>query len=76
MLLVFTFLCVTSQTKALTLHKTLDFHINFVREKRTISIVLDKNMKNDLIENNPEWVTNYALTSWADRYKRTRVRLY
>ena len=54
MSLVFTVSCVTNQAKALTLNGTLDFQINFVKEKRTKSYVLDKAMKNDWTVNNPE----------------------
>ena len=47
MSLVFTFLCVTKQAKALTLDETLDFHKNLVVWKEIESDKLDK-IKNEL----------------------------
>ena len=69
--LVFIFLCDTNQEKALTLDKTLYFHINQVGEKKTISNVLDKAMKNDLTGNNPEEVNDHALEFGVDEDKCT-----
>lgn len=74
MLLVFIFLCVTNQAKALTLNEDLDFHINSTREKVTIFDVLDKSKKNNLIENNLEEVNDHALASRVDEDKCTQVR--
>ena len=54
-MLVFTFLCVINQVvNGLTIDETLDFHINLAWEERTIFVVLDKVMKNDLTKNNPK----------------------
>ena len=63
-----------NHTKALTLDKTLDFHIKLASEKKTISNVLDKTMKNNLTENNPKEVNDDALTSRVDEDKCTQVR--
>lgn len=74
MLLVFIFLCVTNQAKALTLNEDLDFHINSTREKVTIFDVLDKSKKNNLIENNLQEVNDHALASRVHEDKCTQVR--
>ena len=54
MLLVFTFLCVTSQAKVLALDGTLDFHTNLVKHKEIGSDWLDKTRKNNLTVNNSD----------------------
>ena len=48
MSLVFTYLCVSSQTKTLTLKETLDFHINLVVQKGIVFVGLDKANKKNL----------------------------
>ena len=48
----------TNQAKVLTLDETLDFHIYLAGKNGTVFYVLDKAMKNDLIENNLEEVND------------------
>ena len=64
--LVFTFLCATSQTKALTLKGTWDFHTNLVGKNGDESGIWDKVVKKDLIVNNPEDNKDQDLASEAD----------
>lgn len=68
---VFTFLCAINQVKALSLDKTLDFHMNLIGEKRIIFDLLDIAMKNALIENNLEEVNDHALAFGAWRQVHT-----
>lgn len=53
-MLIFTFLCATSQIKILTLDGVLDFHINLAREKGIGFDILDNAIKDDLTRNKPE----------------------
>ena len=71
MSLVFTFLCVTNQAKALTLDETFDFHINLIGWKRTEFDLLDKARERDFIENKPEEDSAHACKSRTDVDKCT-----
>ena len=64
--LVFTFLCATSQTKALTLKGTWDFHTNLVGKNGDESDIWDKAGKKDLTVNNPKDNKDQDLASEAE----------
>ena len=63
--LVFAFLCATSQTKALTLKGTWEFHTNLVEKSGDKSDIWEKAIKKDLIVNNPEEDKDHDLASEA-----------
>ena len=73
MLLVLAFLCSTSQAKVLILDGTLDFHKNLGRQKETRSNVLDKAIKNYLIENKCTEDKDQVTASKTGGDKCTRV---
>ena len=64
--LVFTFLCATSQTKALTLKGTWQFHTNLVRKNGDKPGIWDKAIKKNLTVNNPEDDKDHDLASGAE----------
>ena len=64
--LVFTFLCATSQAKALTLKGTWEFHTNLVGKSGDKSGIWDKVIKKDLTMNNPEENMDHDLASEAE----------
>ena len=72
--LVFTFLCTTSQTKALTLKGTWGFHTNLVGKNGDESGIWDKAVKKDLTVNNPEDNKDQDLASEAkvDKFIQSR----
>ena len=71
--MVFTFLCVTNQAKALTFEGAFDFQMKFA-EKKGIGIGdLDKTKKKDFIENKPKEDNNHALESVVVGDNRIKV---
>ena len=73
MLVVFTFLCVTNQAKALTFERAFDFQTKLTGRKVTGFKDLDKTVKKYLIENKPEEDKDQALESTLKRDKCTEV---
>ena len=64
--LVFTFLCAISQTKALTLNETWEFHTNLVGKSGDNPGICDKAIKKDLTVNNLEEDKDHDLASEAE----------
>lgn len=61
---------------ALTLHGTLDFHKNLIREKGIGSDILNKVVKNDFTKNKHKKDKDQALTSGTNEDKRVGTRVF
>ena len=72
--LVFTFLCATSQTKALTFKGTWDFRTNLVEKNGDESSIWDNAVKKDLTINSPEDNKDHDLASEGEVDKFVQSR--